>query len=442
MKLRLKQFFVRLTLGALRLLILVKRHGGPLLQMIGSPFRVVSRFLLRVFGVPLYRAFFYSKKQISRIVLPAKNKFVYFISNRYTIHAVMIAIAVMTSFVSLGSAEVRAETFGSTTLLYQMLNPDDAEQVEIVSAADFVEVAPTSYLDQPVLDPRAHIDLNYEGEGYVTPLVGGNALAEETAAPVQQRDETILYTIEEGDTLGGIAQKHGLSLSTVLWANDLTFRSTIQPGKELIILPIDGVKYQVKSGDTITKIAQKHGAESERIIGFNKLASADDIVIGEELMIPGGEKPSIAPRIIAPPSSLFAKPTTTTTAPKPRGSATGSGTWVWPTDWRVITQYYGWRHTGIDVDGDYSTRSYAASDGVVIYNGWRSGYGLTVEIDHGNGVTTRYAHHSKNYVAVGDVVTAGQIIAQTGTTGRSTGTHLHFEIIKNGKFQNPLDWVR
>lgn len=151
-------------------------------------------------------------------------------------------------------------------------------------------------------------------------------------------------------------------------------------------------------------------------------------------MIPGGEPPSRSVSAIrtASVSSLF--------VPPPKGVPTSG--WVWPTDWRVITQYYGWQHTGLDVDGDYSTYSYASREGRVIYSGWRGGYGLTVEIDHGDGYVTRYAHHSKNFVGVGAIVNAGEAIARTGSTGRSTGTHLHFEIIKNGRFQNPLDYIR
>ena len=110
---------------------------------------------------------------------------------------------------------------------------------------------------------------------------------------------------------------------------------------------------------------------------------------------------------------------------------------IWPTDWRVITQYFTY-HTGVDIDGDYNTVSHAAADGVVIYSGWRRGYGMTVEINHGNGIVTRYAHNSKFYVS-GDVVSAGQTIAQTGSTGRSTGTHLHFEVIRTGGFK--IHWI-
>ena len=168
----------------------------------------------------------------------------------------------------------------------------------------------------------------------------------------------------------------------------------------------------------------------------NNIVSADKLKIGQELLIPDGEPYQAAHRITAPVADLFTAPSK---ASKP---ASSDGSWVWPTDWHVITQYYGWKHTGVDIDGNYSTDNYAARSGVVIYSGWKGGYGLTVEIDHGNGYVTRYGHHSKIYVSVGDFVTAGQALGRTGTTGYSTGTHLHFEVIKNGKFQNPLDYVR
>ena len=207
--------------------------------------------------------------------------------------------------------------------------------------------------------------------------------------------------------------------------------------------------YAVKKGDTISKISKTYGADADQIISFNKLASADDLKIGDELMIPGGEPPTLAVKpTTAPLSSLFTDKSSSGSSSSwtpfvaPKGSGETAGAWVWPTDWHVITQKYGWSHTGVDIDGDYTTYSYAASDGVVIYSGWRNGYGNTVEVDHGGGVVTRYAHHSKLLVSVGNVVKAGQALAVTGSTGRSTGTHLHFEVIVNGKFQNPLNYVR
>ena len=159
-------------------------------------------------------------------------------------------------------------------------------------------------------------------------------------------------------------------------------------------------------------------------------------------MLPDGQPPAPTPQrgTTSSLAKVFSAPQQGSS--QRRGSASGTGDWVWPTDWRVITQYFTWKHTGIDIDGDYTTNNYASADGVVIYSGWRRGYGETVEVDHGNGIVTRYAHNSALYVKTGDVVSAGQAVARTGSTGRSTGSHIHFEVIVNGKFKNPLDYVR
>jgi murein DD-endopeptidase MepM/ murein hydrolase activator NlpD len=114
-----------------------------------------------------------------------------------------------------------------------------------------------------------------------------------------------------------------------------------------------------------------------------------------------------------------------------------------PTNGHSITQYYGWKHTGVDIDGDYTSPLYAAEDGVVEVAGWQTnGYGLMVLIDHQNGFKTRYGHSSKLFVQAGDYVKRGQVIAMMGTTGRSTGTHLHFEVYVNGARVNPLAYIK
>lgn len=418
--------------------------------MLARPTRGAWRIFIRTILVPVYRVGFFARRTTGRVLLPAKHRAIYLVSNRYAIHAAVIAIAAITSGVNLSGSEVQAESFGKDSLLYSLVSEEDNSVVEVIAAANLREPQTSSYMDDPSVDASSlHIDLNYVGEDYVTTSVG--TLSTPTLlgsnASVAPRTEIERYVVQDGDTLGGVAERFGLSLSTILWANDLTFRSTIRAGKELEILPEDGVMYTVKSGDTLTKIVSRYGGDVEKILEANAFESADDLVVGKDIFIPGGQPPAVtAPVRVAPLGSIFTAPSgnipPVTTPAAPRGSAGGSGTWVWPTDWRVITQHYGWKHTGVDIDGDFTTQSYAAADGVVIYSGWRNGYGYTVEIDHGNGIVTRYAHHSKNYVSKGDVVTAGQAIAQTGTTGRSTGTHIHFEVIKNGKFQNPLDYIR
>jgi murein DD-endopeptidase MepM/ murein hydrolase activator NlpD len=426
-------------LTILRGLIFVKQNSRVFFTKTLSPFKVVGVFLVKSLGVPFYRSFFYFKRLLSQIFRPAKHRFLYLLSNKYSIHVTIVLLVVLVSFVNFSARDVRAETFGQQSILYALVAVDDSAALEIVEAGDTI-LTPgktTSYLENTVVDARAHTDFNFLSESYVTPKTGTQLVDDGQVDPdtVPKRDTVETYVVKPGDSLGKISEKFGLSLSTLLWSNNLSSKSTIRPGDKLSILPIDGVYYTVKSGDTLSRIARTYNVTTKEIKEYNGIQSADTLSIGAKLLLPGGEAPS-------PTSSARSSATVSRLFTAPSKQAPAVGGWVWPTDWHVMTQYYGWRHTGIDVDGDYSTFSYAARDGVVIYSGWRTGYGITVEVNHGDGYVTRYAHHSKNFVSKGQTVTAGQALAQTGTTGRSTGTHLHFEIIKNGRFQNPLDYVR
>jgi LysM repeat protein len=434
MNFAVKQFVVRTLLGFLRGMVLVKRHGTIFVQRLSRPFKGVSLFFVRAFGVPVVRLFLMVRRAIQRLLFPVKHQVVSLVSNRFTVHVMMVLIVVSVAYVNLSARDVRAEDFGQKSLLYSLVSTDTFTQLEVVEAGEAILTfgSETSYLDESIVDAQRHVDLDYLQELYATTQVGE---PEETKPVVPARSEIEPYVIQEGDTLGQVAEKFGLSLSTILWSNNLSYTATIQPGDELSSLPVDGVLYIVKNGDTLSSIARSYSVDTKTIMEHNGIESADRLSIGDKLLLPGGEPPTpvAVARRSASISELFSAPSS--------GSVI-SGGWTWPTDWRVITQYYGWRHTGLDVDGDYSTHSYASRGGIVIYSGWRSGYGICVEVDHGDGFVTRYAHHAQNYVNVGEVVSAGQALGQTGSTGRSTGTHLHFEIIYNGRFQNPLDYIR
>ncbi len=406
------------------------------MKSLAAPFKATGLFFIRFVGVPSYRVIFFVRRYVQKVLLPAKHRIVFLVSNRYTMHVMMALIVVGVMWVNLSARDVRAEDFGQKSLLYQLVSEDDSSILEVVEAGSPIVTLGSSstYLTGTVVDARRQIDLDFLQET-ATSAVGEEAIVEVVEVPVRTSIET--YVVQEGDTLGRIAERYGLSLSTILWSNALSYTSTIRPGQELSVLPIDGVLYTVRSGDTLSRIARNYSVEVETIMSQNGLESANRLAIGDKLLLPGGEPPSPVST-----SRSSASITTLFTAPSVSAPSTAVDGWIWPTDWYVITQYYTWRHTGVDIDGDYTTFSYASRGGVVIYSGWRSGYGLTVEVDHGDGYVTRYAHHSKNYVAVGDVVSAGEVLAQTGTTGRSTGTHLHFEVIRNGRFQNPLDYVR
>ncbi|PIZ94495.1 MAG: peptidase M23, partial [Candidatus Magasanikbacteria bacterium CG_4_10_14_0_2_um_filter_37_12] len=256
------------------------------------------------------------------------------------------------------------------------------------------------------------------------------------------RTKIVQHIVQSGDTLGGIAEEYGVSVSTVLWANDLSVRSILKIGQSLDILPVEGLVHVVKKGDTVSKLASLYDAEADQIIEYNRLqANGADIVIGENLVIPGGVKSEPKSTYIPPQSYDVLRGVS---APPPSVESPAGSGYIWPANVRTITQYFGWRHTGLDIAGPVGSSIYAAKSGKVItsQDGWNGGYGNYVIIDHGGGVQTLYGHSSRRLVSVGEQVKQGQTIALIGSTGNSTGPHLHFEVRVNGRRSNPLQYIR
>jgi murein DD-endopeptidase MepM/ murein hydrolase activator NlpD len=250
------------------------------------------------------------------------------------------------------------------------------------------------------------------------------------------RTKILEYTVEEGDSLGIIARKFGLNTVTILWENNLNSWSVIRPGQTLRILPGDGISYKVKSGDTVARLATKYSVPAAAIMDANGIVESVGLQVGDVLVLPGAKPP-------APPRPKYTPPASTYVPPASSGAVSDSGM-IWPAGVHRITQYWGPRHTGVDIAGPMRTPIYAAADGVVIASGWNSGgYGNMTIIDHGNGLFTRYGHATRNLTSVGDKVTQGQVIALMGSTGRSTGPHLHFEVMTGDIHHrvNPLKYV-
>lgn len=259
----------------------------------------------------------------------------------------------------------------------------------------------------------------------------------------ENRKEVVDYVVKPGDSLSSIAYRFGVSSVSVMWANDMTSRSIIRPGDKLKIPPVSGVLHTIKSGDTLSKIAKKYDVTEEKIVKFNVLSDdGSDLVVGEQIMIPDGVMPQT---YVAPVRTYSSYSTIATPAPSTQGASVSG--YVWPSAARTITQYYSWRHTGLDIAGAWQSAIYAAKSGTVEKSqcGWNGGYGCYIIINHGGGVKTLYGHNSKLLVSAGDYVSAGQTISLMGNTGRvygRTGIHLHFEVIINGVRRNPLSYVR
>lgn len=421
----------------------------------------IGRFLFRHVFVYLYRITLHLRRMVRRVIGPARGRAIAVLANRYAVHAAVIALALAVSATSVKAREIQTVDTGDKTLLFSVLSngaTDYNSTVEDTMPAIY-RPAGYNYLGDGAL--RLSTSYDYESEAFtpttfetlssgavLAPTAPGIGTGMGTGATTAARDKTVEYTVQDGDTIGSIAADYNISVSTILWANDLGVRDYLQIGQKLKIPPMDGVLYTVKSGDTVAKIASVYGSDVDKILAANKLSDAGELKVGDEIILPDGEPPAPAvpkataiPRPIAPLKSIFVPPS---------ASPNASTRFLWPTTGHVITQYFGvWEcvsgcrvHTGLDIDGDYSSPIYAADDGVVIFSGWRTGYGYSIDIDHGGGVVTRYGHSSKLFVKVGDRVTRGQTIAMVGSTGYSTGTHLHFEVRIGNVAKNPIGYLR
>lgn len=248
------------------------------------------------------------------------------------------------------------------------------------------------------------------------------------------RDRIIEYEVKQGDTLSTIAEKFGITVDTIRWQNNLATRDSIKIGQMLEILPVTGVSHKVSKGDTVYSIAKKYDVDPQGIVNypFNTFVNDEtfELAIGQTIIVPDGVKTESIPwspvarvRQVTPDA----------------GSVVASGSFVWPAS-GSITQGYSWYHKAIDIANRAAPPILAADAGKVVVAGWvdNYGYGNRVVIDHGNGTRTLYAHMSRIDVVVGQSVNRGNQLGLMGSTGRSTGTHLHFEVIKNGVYLNPM----
>lgn len=251
-------------------------------------------------------------------------------------------------------------------------------------------------------------------------LVSTGPVGEDEIAEMRSSaGEIRVYTVREGDSLSQIAEMFDVTTNTIMWANDISKASSIQPGDTLVILPIAGVRHIVKSGDTISSIAKKYEGEVDDILEYNQLASASELSVGDTLIIPGG----------AMHTSVSTKSTSYATPVSVSGSGSSSG-FSHPAPGSVKTQgVHG--YNAVDLASGYGASIRAAAAGEVIVSkssGWNGGYGQYIVIKHSDGTQTLYAHLSSNAVGVGQWVSQGQYIGGMGSTGKSTGVHLHFEV--------------
>jgi LysM repeat protein len=269
-----------------------------------------------------------------------------------------------------------------------------------------------------------------------------------TIIPSRPRQEVISYTVDVGDAIFGISQKFNVQPETILWANYEQLNDNpdmLSPGMTLNIPPVNGVYYQWKEGDTLESVASQFKADVNDIlswVGNNIDLINPTIETDSFIMIPGGErefKSWIVPTIARDNSGVSKSVYGAGACEGPFDGAYGSGGFVWPTAGQVLSGNDYWSgHLGIDIAGGVGDGVFASDAGVVVFAGAATGgYGYMIMIDHGTGYQTVYAHLSSVRVRCGQSVSQGGYIGAVGSSGNSTGPHLHFEVRYLGGFVSP-----
>jgi murein DD-endopeptidase MepM/ murein hydrolase activator NlpD len=228
------------------------------------------------------------------------------------------------------------------------------------------------------------------------------------------------YEVQSGDTVWDIAGDFGTDPDSLAIVNEMSNWDRLQPGQTLRVLTIPGFVHRVAPDDSVDDIAEKYGISAEDIMAVNSIRPGDDLTVGRDLILP------------------YARPA------REAVLAARGESFRWPI-LGPITSYFGYRwggfHTGVDIGAPTGTPITASRGGRVVFAGWRGNYGNLVIVDHRDGKTTWYAHLSRFAVQAGAWVDRGQVLGYVGTTGRSTGPHLHFEIREADEPQNPLDFL-
>ena len=364
--------------------------------------------------------------------------------SRYTTHLVVVLL--VTVALSITGMEVPGSTdYLNTPTLASHLGEREVEPVTVRGGGRSGYPTGGPLLRAPVLrttltEPPTPVAASGRGGPFtVLPPSAEEVLLalQSSAAPANpeeaMRREVITYTVRSGDTVSSIATHFGLDPNTIVWSNaDLEpAPDLLKLGQVLTILPLDGAYHTAVAGDTLESVAGYYKATVEDIVNceFNRLPDDAVLPVGLKLVIPDGKKPYV-PRVVHHYSG-----------PIPKDASRGTGIFGPPVSgW--ITQGFWQHHKAIDIGNVSGTLIYVSDSGYVAKVGWSDiGYGKMILIDHGNGFQTLYAHLSVILVAQGDSVAKGTLIGRMGSTGNSTGSHLHFEIRENGVQRNPQIYV-
>ena len=435
-------------------MIIIKRFLAAFFVLfIYRPGRFILRLIFYKIVVRFYKYYIGTLKRIGWAG-KARQSVISFLFNQKLVHIVVILITTLLLFINLttktkagGLTEKAHKTILSDLIKTEFSEFYEDEQlvIETFDQETVISSVQQSYLDSlssMKAQQKVIMDDDFEEKDLSVAPDGASIIKPDiakTTRSVKPRKEAIKYEVKPGDTISTIAENFAINVSTILWENNLSAYSIIRPGNKLKILPDSGINHSVASGDTISSIAKKYSVEEKEILEANKMTSASTLKISEELFIPGGRKITYASYT---PKSYTGITAIRDIVKAPDAKPVPSNKMNWPTVGSRISQYYTWKHHAVDIANKNGTPIYAADSGTVEYIGWGKGYGNQIVVNHGGGKKTRYAHLSKFYVKKDEKISKGQTIAAMGSTGWSTGSHLHFEVIINGKKYNPLNYIK
>lgn len=390
-----------------------------------------------------------------------RGGFVAFILNQRTVHILVIILALSVSASGLwaryGQAKPLSEK-ASKTLVSKLVSGEFSDMA-LAEEELIVETMVSSSGDSPLqfkyqnsqeeLSGRIGIStstVGLEGDsgllaaGPEDVLVKPESVA--TTRSKKTRQGTIEYIVQPGDSVSTIAADFDISVNTILWENSLTAYSLIRPGDVVYILPATGVTHKVARGETLGAVSSRYNIGAEEILTANRLTDSAQLAVGQKLFIPGGRPYYVAPPAPKKPATSYNPIAVIKDLISPDAKNAPANKMFWPAK-GTITQYFTWRHHGLDIANKQGTPIYATDAGTVIHASWsKAGYGNMIEIDHGGGKHTRYGHFYQMFVKNGEVVKRGQVIGAMGTTGKSTGPHLHLEVRIDNKTYNPLSYIK
>lgn len=345
-------------------------------------------------------------------------------NNRFVILSWLVTAAVVISLLGGAFWWKNAQAADSALAAQPTAGPNDAPNVSLP--------LPPASGDDPAIGRQIQLITNIPAE--------------------QPRYGPVTYIVERGDAMSKIAEKFEIKMVSILYNNKDELDDdphALKPGMKLLIPPVDGIYYTWKEGDTLDKVASEFKANEEDIIDFpgNDVDLTNpDFKPGTQVMIPGGSRDLIDWTQFVPTITRGGNTGTSEVGGSScSGGAVGDGVFGWPTNGphTISGNNYGPGHLGIDITANAGDGVFAADAGVVTVAGWNNyGYGNVVMIDHGNGYVTVYAHLSQINVSVCESVGQGTLIGLAGSTGNSTGPHLHFEIRLGGSNVNPLAYIQ